>query len=436
MTAEVTRDGYAGIGLMLLSELRASEVLGPVPKGAMDLLGPTIRTIPPQYFRLGENGHVGDWINAAAAVEAHALHDIACDLLEELRRLQVGSGEAVHQQALDSFLWVRRGRIARTSGHLDDAEECYREALRRARRAQSRSDELWWTDVLPHIWTGFGILAIGRGNYPVAERETAKILDARVPAIWRITGHLQMALVLRKRMKLIDAVEHIWAAFDLMERTDTRRAEALVPLGEVLMGLNEHLLSLKAHLSALAMRPTSRVQAAALCGVQTAIARAARRERTAVSSTLANSAWARRELSMENSTDLAEQLLAYVAETLKDVPASINASEEQVKGVVNGFTRHDQSILARSLAELLYSRGRLGEAMEWLCIVETIAERHNFHERKFEVDALRERWSHTPSESMRRVKLPPVRVSHEHPVWARMDELDDLATLHGETAAR
>lgn len=424
----MTTDEYAALGRLLLGELRESDRLGPIPSWIMERLAPAIRSIPPQFARLGDEASLGDWINAAAAIEAKGLNDVAFDLLEEMRRVYVRDGDTPRQRVMSAFIWLRRGRIARVAGRLDDAEGCYDEALRRVPRQVDADDGLWWSDLLPNLWIALGILAVGRGNYPLAERETRKLLDARVPLTWRITGHLQMTIVLRKRGRAHEALPHIWAALDALPADDGRRTDALIILGEVLNELGEHRFALEAHLAALAIATWQRHQAAALCGVLGLLAKPELQTEGALAM-FTRSVWARRHLVSRKEPEVVDRLIGFTAECLQRVEGSL-ANSHYPMGIVDGWSRHEQSVLSRGLAELFASRGRISDALHWLDLVERIAEHHGFHERKFEVDALRARWTTAGSDDT------PLTAAHSIPrkprrgsVWARMADLEALATL-------
>lgn len=424
----MNREEYAGLGLLLLGELRASDTLVPVPVLAMEKLESAILSIPPQFNQLGLDKLFGDWLTVAAAIESQGLHDIAFDLLEEMRRLQVRELEKDPDRVAAASIWLRRARIARTSGQLDDAEICYGEAFHLVPRPLPSDANPWWSDILPMVWIGRGVLAMERGNYPNAEREISKVMDKRVPDIWRIYGHFVMSTILRKRTRAVEAMSHIWAAIDLLDENDSRRAESLVLLGEVLMGLGERSFAVQAHLSALACEPVLRVQAAALCGIQTLIGNAERHSTRELDRILRESIWARRNLAQREEEGFFNRLIGYVENLLAEVPVSLKASGQTTAGVVGGLTRHDQSILARGLAELLESQGRHADALEWLTIVEQIAELYDLHERKFEVDALRLRWTaHVRDETKKTARIAGSGRKKIGAVWTRMADLEALS---------
>lgn len=404
-----------GVGQRMLAELKANDTLPELPAVASEALTHLVEQLQPQIGPLGADERVRSWINAAAIIEAHGFHDLAVDLIEGLRRLVVRGRDDDEGRAFDAFLWTRRGRIARLAAQLDDAEECYREALRRTPRSRTA---LWWADVVSNAWIGLSVLAAGRGNYPVAQQEARKLLIPQIPPTQQVQGHLLLGLILRKRGKPGAALAHVWRAFDLLDSADPRRADVLVTLAEIAAEVGEWEGALHAQLAALALPILPRVAAAALSGVLNVLAHPGARKSRAAETIIARSAWAQRTLTHPRERTTVERLEDHAKASLRDSHVG-HAT----------LTAHDKASLALSLAELIAADGRYNEASEWLTFVETLSVSHGFNERHFQIAALRKAWSDQAGSSgqSRSKDLAPARSRRRAIIWQRLDKLEALS---------
>lgn len=430
--APLDRSTLHGVGLRLLAELDGADTLPDLPGATTTVLDLFADQLQPQIGPLGADVRVRSWVNAAAVVEAHGFHDLAVDLIEGLRRVIVGEHAADEARAFDAFLWTRRGRIARLAAQLDDAEECYREALRRT--PQSRTN-LWWEDVVSNAWIGLSVLAVARGNYPLAQQEAKKLLVPQVPSTQQVQGHLLLALILRKRGKPGVALVHLWQAFDLLDGTDPRRADVLVTLGEIAGEVGEWESALHARLAALAVPILPRVAAAALSGVLSVLAQPVSRTNEAAEVIIARSAWGQRVLAKRPERNTAARAEGHARNLLRPQADHVQPSVGGLDAGPGALTAHDQVVLGLSLAELIAAEGRYREANEWLRLAEALAVSHGFHERQFQIDALRSAWAaqgsslHEP-----RLSAPPIsplRRTRHATVWQRMNRLEEMAVSGG-----
>ncbi len=413
-----------GVGLRLLAELEGAESLPPLPAVTRPVLDPLVEQLQPQIGLLGTDTTIRMWVNAAAIIEAHGFHDVAVDLVEGLRRVVTSGRTDDEARAFDAFLWTRRGRIARLAAQLDDAEQCYREALRRTPRQRT---DLWWSDVVSNAWLGLSILAVGRGNYPLAQQEARKVLVSHVPPSQQVQAHLLLALILKKRGRFGAALAHVWQAFDLLPDTDPRRADALVTLGEIAAEVGEWESALHARLAALALPILPRVAVAALTGLLGVLAQPNLRANARAETIIAQSAWGRRVLAGRTEMTVVARAEGHAQDLLRP--------KLGIGTTGGGLTAHDQVVLALSLAELIAADERYSEAAEWLEFAEMLAVRHGFHERQFQVDALRRAWSEqravlqrdpSPTQTVVRTKR-----ARRTTVWRRMDGLEALAVRGG-----
>jgi hypothetical protein len=187
-----------------------------------------LATIPPQWVHLDTSSPFAQWLSIASLAEgvgALRLAIIVLHHLEERVRFAhathsghpaPGHQPTLHEQV--ALCWTRRGRIARTGGQLDDAARWYRQAQRLVRREPTR-------DATVQATLGLAALAVNRGNYPEVVRHLGGLMrsNAGVPPLYRIPSHQLMAVARRKQARYIDALLHVWAAFDLLDATDRDR---------------------------------------------------------------------------------------------------------------------------------------------------------------------------------------------------------------------
>jgi tetratricopeptide (TPR) repeat protein len=145
------------------------------------------------------------WLKVASLAEFLGHRELARSLVE------APVSHAARDSELLALCEGQRGRIARTSGHLDDAAEHFADAKRRTKPLPKRDA---WTRAL----CGLANVHIDRGNFPAAERCLRRALTAgpQVAAPTRVQPWMGLAMVRRKRVELVDATLCAWNAFDLI----------------------------------------------------------------------------------------------------------------------------------------------------------------------------------------------------------------------------
>jgi len=236
----------------------------PVQSLVTALHGP-LAALPAQLAFVAVDSAFGQWVAIASLAEQRALYEAATDILNGVRTAVERAGETTiaPQEALEfrAICWTRRGRVARTLGHHDDALECYVQARRLVK-------ELPWRDARPLAELGLGALAAARGNYPTVARHATNVLKQRppLPGSHRLGAHMLMALAQRKRGALIEALLNGWAAHDLVPRGDVRALEVLISLSEIAIELHDLDAAEMGFASVLGHDCPVRVRVAALIG--------------------------------------------------------------------------------------------------------------------------------------------------------------------------
>jgi tetratricopeptide (TPR) repeat protein len=333
-------------------------------------------TLPSASASFGSESDVSTWIDVAAVAEAHGLHDIAWDLLGNLREYATPLLSTTDAVALKAFVWARRGRIARISGRLEDADACYREAIAKTPRAPSVER---WRDALPHALLGLSVLAARRGNFPHASRLAARVLAPGdvVPSMYRLQAHLTLGLTYRKRRLLSTAVGHLWSAFDLLKREDALRAELLITLAEVAIEAGAFDAALDVLLVVLDWPLMPRVMIPAVASLLDLLRRgqhvAGASDRVA---RIARSDWGHRCLTERAKPSVISRVLEFAESLARSEPA-LRAPSDQV-------------LIALAIAECSFAFGEIARAALWIAAVEDAATAMHFHEQQFRVEALRE----------------------------------------------
>ncbi|MBL0939347.1 MAG: hypothetical protein IBJ03_10645 [Gemmatimonadaceae bacterium] len=381
------RKALQGLWYVLLGVLRESESLSPVPDFVAEYLAPFASRLPlPMTGRQAEDP-VYDWISAAAVIESQGYLDEAWEMLNALEeRLSVGSTirSDVERDEVLAFLSTRRGRIARTGARLDDAEQWYRDAMRRSSRLPR---EVRWIDALPNALLGLGILHVERGNYPVAKKMVLRILapSSLSSAFYRVQAHMLQTLLLRKSGQLHDALAAIWSAHDLLAEGDARHADVLTTLAEVAVELGAVVPAVRARLAVLAYTTSPRLAVASLSGTLTLLSGAPDEVRRMCEAEIARSAWGRHVLSRREEATVSERVLSATQQWLADPPE-------------RGLTPYDVVYLSLGVARLALRLGQFDDAMHAVADARALSIDRKFNEWVFECDALSDR-----IESARRV---------------------------------
>lgn len=257
-----------GIIAVLCAALEGSTQLEGPPISLLDRLGEGLSRLPPQMEGYNRGHPLRDWLDVAALAEHHGSLSLAYLIIGRLQQLlTVGlaldnsSNDVDSRREETALCWARRGRIARVDGSLDDAEECYREAIRLGNRNP-------WGDGRCQGELGLTILSYFRGNMPAAAKRAQRILAQRpaVSPIYRMSAHQMFALCARRRGDLIDALLHGWHAFDLLEAKDSRRVELLITLSELALEFGNVDAARAGFAAVLAVDPPNRIRVPALAG--------------------------------------------------------------------------------------------------------------------------------------------------------------------------
>lgn len=193
------------------------------------LLGEAAKDVPPQWTVLAANEPFTFWLQAATLAEHRGAWRLSLLMLAEIERVlreqSVNDPSTVERIAL---CWARRGRIARTMGELEHAVDCYDRARRAVRRAPLQ-------DAYPQAVLGLAAAALNRGNAPRAVRLLLPLVRAgtTLADLYRIPAHQLMAVVRRRQRRYVDAMLHVWAAFDLLNASDFRREQLIGTMADI-----------------------------------------------------------------------------------------------------------------------------------------------------------------------------------------------------------
>ena len=159
-------------------------------------------------------------------LEDELLLEEALDVLETVVRVG-GEGLRCSDQVASR---LREARVLRKLNHFDAAEEAYEQANRLAAASGDRHSEL-----LSRI--GGANTVLSRGNLMDAERLLRQaLLDSQVAGDReaQARAHQVMSIALVTRGQPVDAIPHVWKAFELYE-DDVSRGRALADLGGMLL---------------------------------------------------------------------------------------------------------------------------------------------------------------------------------------------------------
>ncbi len=232
----VASDDQALLGALVLAaaHLEHLETLEAPAASLAAQLRSAASEIPPQWAMLADDEPFAMWLQAATVAEHRGAFRLSLRMLSELARLlsiklrnDVRDDGSLIAERL-ALCCARRGRIARTMGELEHAMEWYGKAREAVRYAPVR-------DASPQASLGLAALALNRGNIPRGARLLMPLLrrGAGLPAVYRIPTHQLMAVVRRKQRKHMDALLHVWAAFDLLTTSDFRREQLVGTMAEI-----------------------------------------------------------------------------------------------------------------------------------------------------------------------------------------------------------
>lgn len=222
------RDELLGQLVFLASWLERADQLPPMPAAYWAALAEPCTRFPHQLHTIDHDTPVAQWLLAAALAEFLGEGALGWIMISALMPL------VQHDTEVLAICHNRRGRIARLSGQLDDAELHYRDALRLADTHPAR-------DAWPMAMIGLINVAIDRGNFPAAERQVRRMLvpDAGVLPVYRVGAWLSLSLVRRKRGDFLDAMLSAWNAYDLLPDGSPQRTEMVISLAECALALGD-----------------------------------------------------------------------------------------------------------------------------------------------------------------------------------------------------
>ena len=330
---------------------QAPELATPTPRTLKEF-DAALKALPPQFEWLDPLSRLGQWMSIAALCELAQVPDMAwlilCNVeahLDETVVLEAGVESITEARAL---CWARRGRLLRMAGKLNEASVCYRKAQRLVRGAPCR-------DAAPQAAIGLVLTAVGRGNFPLADRLARGVLARRprVSPMYQMQAYQMRTLTLRRMGRLLDALLHGWHAFDLLETSDPRGLEVLATMSEIAAAYGDWPAA-HAGFQAVARASTSeRVRVPALVGIVDGL----------------------RKIGTTSASEFRERAQPWIAE-LESV-------------ATKSFAPWDRAIAAGALAEAGLHLAELARADEWITIIEREGERYGFHEHRLRAEGLR-----------------------------------------------
>ncbi|MBY0489472.1 MAG: hypothetical protein K2R93_06490 [Gemmatimonadaceae bacterium] len=351
-----------------------------MPDAVREAIESDLQLLAPQFAGVSRASRLGQWLDTAAVFEARGLLTATKQLLFALLRLTGYTSDAA-TVAARALISARIGRAARVAGDLVEASEWYEEARR---CAWQLPEESRWLDAAPSALLGLGMVSVGRGNYPRAERQFTAVLREKPLLAPMYLVHAQMALCLvhRKRARFGDALTLSWDVLDQISPEDPRWPEVLVTMAELAGELGIVAGAVKARLAALAVARTPRVASAALGGLLSLLADLPEEERSAAVMLFHQSTWGRYLFGEWNTgADDTLRRLAHQSRRWIDAAQAL------------GLTPHDQVLLLIGSVRLAIRIGLAPEpwTVSYIEKARTLSNVHAFHERQFEVEALHER---------------------------------------------
>jgi len=322
--------------------------------GLTDSLAAQLAELSPQFVEINAAEPFGQWICIVALAEQLGTLDLAQLTLDELilwASQQPKDASVGAPEELEALCWARRGRVARARGHHDDADAHYRHAIRHTRGAP-------WRDARPQAELGLAVLAYARGNFPDVAARARSIVRRRlaVQPLYRAQAYQLLSFVSRRQGQLLDALLFGWEAYGLLESFDVLRAEIVVVLSETAFAYGDFAAAMTGFRSVVRTGLPSRLAVPAWIGVMDAALAMAAREDV--------------DVRTEASADVREAVRA-----LESIPPTLLAVGDQV-------------LRATALASTATALRDEGSARRWITVASELAERHGFHEKRFQLEGL------------------------------------------------
>lgn len=384
-STERASDDLLGVLVLAAADLGQQTSLDAPREVLWRQLHAPLATIPPQSAHLEMGSPFTQWLAVASLAEGVGALRLAIIVLHHLEeRVRIahathsghpapGHRPTLHEQV--ALCWTRRGRIARTGGQLDDAARWYRQAQRLVRREPTR-------DATVQATLGLAALAVNRGNYPEVVRHLGGLMrsNAGVPSLYRIPSHHLMAVARRKQARYIDALLHVWIAFDLLDATDFRREQLIGTMAEIALEAGDLDAAIHGFATVLRSSAGPLVRAPALLGAVRARAQQAQRN--------------------VHGTRVFTQPEALRAGDPPDV--SFDDLADQLQAMAEKSLAPTEAVLVQlARAELEASRGAPTLAEAALDIAENLARSVGLYERLFMIDAVRLRLARAAASSDR-----------------------------------
>jgi len=364
---------------------RAQQLIGldPPPSALFRVVTVAVGTLPLQMAHVEPDSAFGQWLAVAASAEQAGYAPLSQLLVNAVRETieQSAASAAVPDPTTAEYCaicWCRRGRIARVAGHLEDARECYERGRALVARAPCR-------DARALAELGLCAVAADHGNFPDVARRASRLLrqDPIPAAPHRFAAHHFLTLAQRRRGRLVDALLHGWAAFDLAPVGDVRRPELLITLAEVALALGDVAAAAHGFDTVLQSRTPSRVRVSALVG--------------AIQATLRHVADAAHPVTV---SQLRPRMVA-----LRELTGGSLAPRDEARAML-------------ALAEAHHLLRERSEASRCLASATRIADSLQLFELQFRADAMRTRIHHGKTEASNGSNRP--RRGARHPAVARL----------------
>ncbi len=253
--------------------LNGDAIVHPSPH-AMQRSAEALRTLPPQMSDPMRATAFGYWMGVAALAELARDVPLARMVLNALES-RISDDTELHRTStrgtmtpstppaweMRGMIWARRGRLSRLAGHLEDAEECYREAARIGRKQRA-------TEALAQAQIGLALLAAMRGNHPAVLRRCRALLAHHpdLGSLYRVPVHQLIALSARKKGRFSEALRNVWYAFESLDQADFRRSELVLSMAEIAEEVGDGAAALHAFETVLHAATHARIRTPALLG--------------------------------------------------------------------------------------------------------------------------------------------------------------------------
>ena len=189
---------------------------------------------------------------------------LAREMLADLQEL------SSHAPPLDrGMILIQLGRIARSTGDLDGAQDVLATASQLAQSGDSHELEI-------RVAAAQAVLARTRGNYPAARKLFEKAMDgAKTLGLADVAGvaHHGLMIVTAEAGDYDAALRHGWQAWSAARDQHAREAEMLINLAELCTRTGYDAAALGALAAALARTTIPRLRLPALAGTAAAAGR-------------------------------------------------------------------------------------------------------------------------------------------------------------------